>query len=71
MFDGVASVAIQFDSTNSGTGSGGQRSSSFLNFNNISGIDFGIISSMNQTNEPGELDESNVSIRLRKSDQRT
>ena len=63
MFDGVAAVAVQFDSTNSVLAQGDNGSSSFLNFSNISGIDFGIISSMNQTNEPGELDESNVSSR--------
>ena len=63
MFDGVAAVAVQFDSTNSVLAQGENGSSSFLNFSNISGIDFGIISSMNQTNEPGELDESNVSSR--------
>ena len=61
MFDGVAAVAVQFDSTNSVLAQGDNGSSFFLNFSNISGIDFGIISSMNQTNEPGELDESNVS----------
>jgi hypothetical protein len=61
MFIGVVAVAGQFDSTNSVLAQGDNGSSSFLNFSNISGIDFGIISSMNQTNEPGELDESNVS----------
>ena len=59
MFDGVAVVAVQFDSTNSVLAQGDNGSSSFLNFSNISGIDFGIISSMNQRNEPGN--ESNVS----------
>lgn len=58
---GVVAVAGQFDSTNSVLAQGDNRSSSFLNISNISGIDFGIISSMNQTNEPGELEESNVS----------
>ena len=61
MFVGVAAVAGQFDSTNSVLAQGDNGSSSFLNFSNISGIDFGIISSMNQTNEPRELDELNVS----------
>jgi hypothetical protein len=61
MFVGVAAVAGQFDSTNSVLAQGDNGSSSFLNISNISGIDFGIISSMNQTNEPGNLDESNVS----------
>ena len=61
IFGGVATVAGQFDSTNSVLAQGDNRSSSFLNISNISGIDFGIISSMNQTNEPGELEESNVS----------
>ena len=37
MFDGVASVAIQFDSTNSDVlAQGDDEDSSFLNFNNIS-----------------------------------
>jgi hypothetical protein len=61
MFVGVAAIAGQFDSTNSVLALGDNGSSSFLNFSNISGIDFGIISTINQTNEPGELDESNVS----------
>jgi hypothetical protein len=61
MFVGVAAVAGQFDSTNSVLAQEDDESSSFLNISNISGIDFGIISSMNQTNEPGNLDESNVS----------
>ena len=61
MFDGVAAVAVQFDSTNSVLAQWDNGSSFFLNFSNISGIDFGIISSINQRNEPGELDESNVS----------
>lgn len=61
MFVGVAAVTGQFDSTNLVLAQGDNESSSFLNFSNISGIDYGIISSMNQTNEPGDLDESNVS----------
>jgi|SRR5262245_28688305 len=55
-------VAGQFDSTNSVLAQ--RDNGSFfspLNSNNISGIDYGIISSMNQTNEPGDLDDSNVS----------
>ena len=32
MFDGVAAVAVQFDSTNSDTGSGGQRKLFFFEF---------------------------------------
>jgi hypothetical protein len=45
MFDGVAAVAVTFDSINSVLAQGDNGSSSFLNFSNISGIDFGIISS--------------------------
>ena len=59
---GVVAVAGQFDSTNSVLAQ--RDNGSFfspLNSNNISGIDYGIISSMNQTNEPGDLDDSNVS----------
>ncbi len=55
-------VAGQFDSTNSVLAQ--RDNGSFfspLNSNNISGIDYGIISSMNQTKEPGDLDDSNVS----------
>jgi hypothetical protein len=61
MFVGIAAIISQFDSTNSVLAQGDNRSSSFLNISNISGIDFGIISSMNQTNEPVDLDETNVS----------
>ena len=59
---GVVAVAGQFDSKNSVLAQ--RDNGSFfspLNSNNISGIDYGIISSMNQTNEPGDLDDSNVS----------
>ena len=56
------SVAGQFDSTNSVLAQRDNGSFfSALNSNNISGIDYGIISSMNQTNEPRDLDDSNVS----------
>ena len=61
MFVGVAAVAGQFDSTNSVLAQGDNGSFSPLNSKNISGIDYGIISSMRQTNESGDLDESNVS----------
>jgi hypothetical protein len=59
---GVVAVAGQFDSTNSVLAQ--RDNGSFfspLNSNNISGMDYGIISSMNQTNKPEDLDESNVS----------
>ena len=59
---GIVAVAGQFESTNSVLAQ--RDNGSFfspLNSNNISGIDYGIISSMNQTNEPGDLDDSNVS----------
>jgi hypothetical protein len=62
MFVGVAAVAGQFDSTNSVLAQ--RDNGSFfspLNSNNISGIDYGIISSMNLTNETRDLDESDVS----------
>ena len=59
---GVVAVAGQFDSTNSVLAQRDNGSFfSALNSNNISGIDYGIISSMNQTNEPRDLDDSNVS----------
>ena len=61
MFVGVAAIAGQFDSTNSVLAQGDNGSISPLNSKNISGIDYGIISSMRQTNESGDLDESNVS----------
>jgi hypothetical protein len=62
MFVGVAAIAGQFDSTNSVLAQENNESFfSALNSNNISGIDYGIISSMNQTNESRDLDESNVS----------
>jgi hypothetical protein len=62
MFVGVAAIVGQFDSTNSVLAQKNNESFfSALNSNNISGIDYGIISSMNQTNEPGNLDESNIS----------
>jgi hypothetical protein len=62
MLVGVANVAGQFDSTNLVLAQGDNGSFfSPLNSNNISGIDYGIISSMNQTNESRDLDESNVS----------
>jgi hypothetical protein len=55
-------VADQFDSTNSVLAQENNESFfSALNSNNISGIDYGIISSMNQTNELRDLDDSNVS----------
>jgi hypothetical protein len=58
MFVGIAAVDIR----NSVLAQGDNGSFfSPLNISNISGIDFGIISSLNQTNEPGDLDESNVS----------
>jgi hypothetical protein len=62
IFSAVATVAGQFDSTNSVLAQEDNESFfSPLNSDNISGIDYGIISSMNQTNETGDLDESNVS----------
>ncbi|MGC2307665.1 MAG: hypothetical protein WA461_04645 [Nitrososphaeraceae archaeon] len=61
MFVGVAAIAGQFDSTNSVLAQGDNGSYTFFNPNNISGIDYGIISSMSQTNESGDLDESDVS----------
>lgn len=62
MFVGVAAIVGQFDSTNSVLAQRDNGSFfSALNSNNISGIDYGIISSMNQTNEPRDLDDSNVS----------
>lgn len=62
MFGGVATVSGQFDSTNSVLAQRDNESFfSPLNSENISGIDYRIISSMNQTNETGDLDESNVS----------
>jgi hypothetical protein len=62
MFVGVAAIVGQFDSTNTVMAQKNNESFfSALNSNNISGIDYGIISSMNQTNEPGDLDDSNVS----------
>jgi hypothetical protein len=62
MFVGVAAVADQFDSTNSVLAQGDNGSFfSPLNSKNISGIDYGIISSISQTNESENLDESNVS----------
>ena len=61
MFVGVVGVAGQFDSTYSGPAQVDNGSFSPLNSKNISGIDYGIISSMRQTNESGDLDESNVS----------
>jgi hypothetical protein len=61
MFVGVAAVAGQFDSKNSLLAQGDNGSFSPLNSKNISGIDYGIISSVRQTNESGDLDESNVS----------
>ena len=61
MFGAVAGAG-QFDSTNSVLAQRDNGSFfSALNSNNISGIDYGIISSMNQTNEPRDLDDSNVS----------
>jgi hypothetical protein len=60
-FVGVAAAAGQFDSTNSALTQGDNGSFSPLNSKNISGIDYGIISSTRQTNESGDLDESNVS----------
>jgi hypothetical protein len=63
---GVVAVAGQFDSTNSILAQ--RDNGSFfspLNSNNISGIDYGIISSMNQANESRDLDESNVSSRAK------
>lgn len=61
MFVGVAGVAGQFDSTYSVLAQVDNGSLFPLNSKNISGIDYGIISSMRQTNESGDLDESNVS----------
>jgi hypothetical protein len=62
MFVGVAAVAGQFDNTNSVLAQGDNGSFfSPLNSENISGIDYGTISSMSQTNESGDLGESNVS----------
>jgi hypothetical protein len=61
MFIGVAAVAGQFDSTNPVLAQGDNGSFSPLNNKNISGIDYGITSSMTQTNESGDLDKSNVS----------
>ena len=62
IFGAVATVAGQFDSTNSVLAQGDNESFfSPLNSDNISGIDYGIISSINQTNETGDLDELNVS----------
>ncbi|MGH9987063.1 MAG: hypothetical protein ACRD8W_24215 [Nitrososphaeraceae archaeon] len=67
IFVGIAVVASQSVSSNSVLAQGENESSSPLNFfnplnsNNISGIDYGTISSLNQTNEPRDLDESNVS----------
>ncbi|MGE5661502.1 MAG: hypothetical protein ACM3X1_04570 [Ignavibacteriales bacterium] len=62
MFVEVAAVAGQFGSTNSVLAQENNESFfSALNSNNISGIDYGIISSMSQTNESRDLDESNVS----------
>jgi hypothetical protein len=62
MFVGVAAIVGQFDSTNSVLAQENNESFfSALNSNNISGIDYGIISSMNQTDEQGNLDDSNVS----------
>jgi hypothetical protein len=59
---GVVAVADQFDSTNSVLAQENNESFfSALNSNNISGMDYGIISSMNRTNESRDLDESNVS----------
>ena len=59
---GEVAVAEQFDSTNSVLAQENNESFfSALNSYNISGIDYGIISSMNRTNESRDLDESNVS----------
>ena len=62
MFVGVDAGSGKFDSTNSVLAQG-DNGSFFnpLNISNISGIDYGIISSMNQTNESRDLVESNVS----------
>ena len=62
MFVEIAAIVGQFDSTNSVLAQKNNESFfSALNSNNISGIDYGIISSMNQTNESKDLDDSNVS----------
>jgi hypothetical protein len=62
IFGAIIIVSGQFDSTNSVLAQGDNESFfSPLNSDNISGIDYGIISSMNQTNETGDLDKSNVS----------